>query len=116
VEAVAHLNHLLALGEVTRGAAPTGLGSGRLPQIGNTPDTAPHRDAAHRADRQGNPVTSRGADRISGRTRFMADNDYKHGEMDITEQEKTFGGFMRYSVNIAIACIVIIISPRDFRV
>jgi hypothetical protein len=60
--------------------------------------------------------TSRGADGISGRTRFMADDDYKHGEMDTTEQEKTFGGFMRYTVNIGIACIVIIILLALFAV
>jgi hypothetical protein len=39
----------------------------------------------------------------------MADKSHKHGEMDITEQEKTFAGFMRWSVNIAIVCIAIVI-------
>ncbi|MEQ8368075.1 MAG: aa3-type cytochrome c oxidase subunit IV [Roseicyclus sp.] len=39
----------------------------------------------------------------------MADQDHKHGEMDITEQEKTFDGFMRWSVNVGIACILIVI-------
>ncbi len=46
----------------------------------------------------------------------MADDDYKHGEMDITDQEKTFNGFMRYSMNIGIACIVIIIFLAVFAV
>jgi small-conductance mechanosensitive channel len=50
------------------------------------------------------------------RTRFMADNDYKHGEMNITEQEKTFDGFMRYVVNIGIVCIAIIIFLAIFAV
>jgi hypothetical protein len=45
----------------------------------------------------------------------MADDDYKHGEMDISAQEKTFDGFMRYVVNIGIVCIAIIILPRDLR-
>ena len=46
----------------------------------------------------------------------MADGDYKHGEMDITQQEKTFNGFMRYSVNIGIVCIAIIIFLAIFAV
>jgi hypothetical protein len=44
----------------------------------------------------------------------MADNDHKHGEMDITEQEKTFGGFMKWTVNIAIVCIAIVIFLAIF--
>lgn len=40
----------------------------------------------------------------------MADqDDYKHGEMDTSVQEKTFDGFMKASTNIAIACIVIVV-------
>jgi len=46
----------------------------------------------------------------------MADDDYKHGEMDIKDQEKTFSGFMRWSVNIAIVCIVIILFLAIFAV
>jgi small-conductance mechanosensitive channel len=46
----------------------------------------------------------------------MADNDYKHGEMDISAQEKTFSGFMRYTVNIGIVCIAIIIFLAIFAV
>jgi hypothetical protein len=46
----------------------------------------------------------------------MADNDYKRGEMDISEQEKTFNGFMRVSMNVAIACIAIIIFLAIFAV
>ena len=42
------------------------------------------------------------------------DDDYKHGEMDITEQEKTFGGFMRMSTNVAIISIVIVIGLAIF--
>jgi hypothetical protein len=48
--------------------------------------------------------------------RFMADNDYKQGEMDITDQEKTFGGFMRYSTNVAIVCIVIVVLLAIFAI
>ena len=36
-------------------------------------------------------------------------SDYKHGEMDVTEQEKTFEGFMRMVSNTAIFCIVVLI-------
>jgi len=32
----------------------------------------------------------------------MADHQHKQGEMDITEQEKTFAGFMRWTANIGI--------------
>ena len=45
----------------------------------------------------------------------MADqDDYKHGEMDITDQEKTFDGFMRWSINVAIVSIVIVIGLAIF--
>jgi len=44
----------------------------------------------------------------------MADKEHKHGEMDISEQEKTFSGFMRWAVNIAIVCIVIILFLAIF--
>lgn len=39
----------------------------------------------------------------------MADNDYKRGEMNIEAQEKTFEGFMRWTVNIAILCILVVL-------
>ena len=44
----------------------------------------------------------------------MADNKHKHGEMDITEQEKTFAGFMRMSVNVGIVAIGIVIFLAIF--
>jgi hypothetical protein len=44
----------------------------------------------------------------------MADHHHKHGEMDITAQEKTFAGFMRWSVNVGIACIVILLFLAIF--
>ncbi|MBC6436952.1 MAG: aa3-type cytochrome c oxidase subunit IV [Rhodobacteraceae bacterium] len=44
----------------------------------------------------------------------MAEQKHKHGDMDITEQEQTFRGFMRWSVNIAVACIVIVIVLAIF--
>ena len=46
----------------------------------------------------------------------MADNDYKHGEMDITEQEKTFDGFMKWTVNIGIFCIMVVIFLAIFAI
>jgi len=44
----------------------------------------------------------------------MAQNAHKPGEMDITEQEKTFAGFMRWTVNIGIVCIAIILFLAIF--
>lgn len=45
----------------------------------------------------------------------MADkNDHKPGEMDITEQEKTFDGFMKWSTNVAIISILIVIGLAIF--
>ena len=45
----------------------------------------------------------------------MADNDdYKHGEMDVTDQEKTFDGFMKWSTNVAIISILIVIGLAIF--
>ena len=35
--------------------------------------------------------------------------DHKHGSMDITQNQKTFEGFMRYVVRTAIAIIVVLI-------
>mgnify|MGYP000601471364 CR=1 FL=1 len=39
----------------------------------------------------------------------MADQHHKQGEMDITEQEKTFAGFVRMVVNVGIVCILIVL-------
>ncbi|MGR3484183.1 MAG: aa3-type cytochrome c oxidase subunit IV [Paracoccaceae bacterium] len=39
----------------------------------------------------------------------MADKPHKHGEMDITAQEKAFDGFVRFAVRGAIICIVVLI-------
>ncbi|MBF9030716.1 aa3-type cytochrome c oxidase subunit IV [Rhodobacterales bacterium HKCCE3408] len=39
----------------------------------------------------------------------MADHQYKHGEMDVTDQEKTFAGFMKWVVRIGIVCILIVL-------
>ncbi|MEY3003860.1 MAG: hypothetical protein RLZZ491_1036 [Pseudomonadota bacterium] len=39
----------------------------------------------------------------------MGDNHHKHGDMDITEQQKTFDAFMRWSVNVGLVCIAIVI-------
>ena len=40
--------------------------------------------------------------------------DYKHGEMDITEHEKTFAGFVRWSKNVAIFSICVLIFLAIF--
>ena len=39
----------------------------------------------------------------------MADNHHEHGTMDVTEQEKTFVGFMRWTVWILAIVFVILI-------
>lgn len=40
----------------------------------------------------------------------MADQEeYKHGEMDTSAQEKSFDGFMKWSSRVAIGCIVVVI-------
>lgn len=45
----------------------------------------------------------------------MADqDDYKHGEMDISAQEKAFDGFMSISTKVAILCIVIVVGLALF--
>ena len=44
----------------------------------------------------------------------MADHQHKQGSMDITEQEKTFAGFMRMSVNIGIVVLVILLFLAIF--
>lgn len=45
----------------------------------------------------------------------MADqDDYKHGEMDISAQEKAFDGFMKWSTNVGIICIVIVVGLALF--
>lgn len=44
----------------------------------------------------------------------MADNDYKRGEMDISDQEKTFDGFIRWSINIALISIAIVVFLAIF--
>ena len=46
----------------------------------------------------------------------MADDKYKRGDMDISEQEKTFSGFMRTSVNIGIVVVIIIIFLAIFAI
>ena len=43
----------------------------------------------------------------------MAD-DYKHGEMDITEQEKTFAGFMSWTSGTLWAILVVLILLAIF--
>jgi hypothetical protein len=36
-------------------------------------------------------------------------SDFKHGKMDITEQEKTFGGFIKFSIAIVVISIATLI-------
>jgi len=36
-------------------------------------------------------------------------SEHKHGSMDTKDQEKTFAGFVKYSTNIIIVCIVLVV-------
>lgn len=40
--------------------------------------------------------------------------DYKHGEMDVTTQEKTFHGFVIWVRNVAIVSILVLIFLAIF--
>ena len=40
--------------------------------------------------------------------------EHKHGEMDIADQEKTFEGFIRWSKNVAIFSIAVLIFLAIF--
>ncbi|MBV0913256.1 aa3-type cytochrome c oxidase subunit IV [Anianabacter salinae] len=44
----------------------------------------------------------------------MAENKHKHGEMDISVQEKTFEGFVTWSMRVAIASIAILVFLAIF--
>lgn len=35
--------------------------------------------------------------------------EYHHGDMDIRDQQKTFQGFVRWSVRVAVAAIVVLV-------
>ena len=39
----------------------------------------------------------------------MAESEHKHGEMDISEQEKTFEGFIKFSVWTVVICLLILV-------
>lgn len=40
--------------------------------------------------------------------------DYKHGEMDITEQEKTFDGFIKVSIWVSVISLAVLIFLAIF--
>lgn len=40
--------------------------------------------------------------------------EHKHGSMDITDQQKTFDGFMKASMRVAIACVAVAIFLAIF--
>lgn len=40
--------------------------------------------------------------------------EHKHGEMDVSTQEATFSGFIRWSKNVAIVSILILIFLAIF--
>lgn len=36
-------------------------------------------------------------------------SEHKHGEMDITEQQRTFGGFITATIYLTVFCIVVLL-------
>lgn len=44
----------------------------------------------------------------------MAEHDHKHGEMDISVQEKTFEGFIKASTYVAVFSICVLIFLAIF--
>ena len=45
----------------------------------------------------------------------MADHHHEHGSMDITEQQKTFAGFITFTIRLTIFCIAVLIFLAIFR-
>ena len=39
----------------------------------------------------------------------MADHNHEHGTMDVTEQEKTFAGFMTWTVWVLVIVAIVLI-------
>lgn len=70
------------------------------------------KSANHIGEREQGLQAHPGNDHPEGKN--MADDDYKRGEMDITTQQKTFDGFIRWSVNIGIACIAVVVFLAIF--
>ena len=44
----------------------------------------------------------------------MAENNYKHGEMDITEHHKTFDGFVKWSIRVAVFSMGVVVFLAIF--
>lgn len=40
--------------------------------------------------------------------------EHKHGEMDVSVQEETFAGFMKWTKNVTIICILVLIFLAVF--
>jgi hypothetical protein len=66
------------------------------------------RQPAHSSPRDRAERIQYPTDEIQGMTGQIHMAEYKHGEMDITEQTKTFDGFMKF-VTYAVAVIVVLI-------
>lgn len=45
---------------------------------------------------------------------MMAEDEHKHGSMDTSEHEKTFEGFVKWSVRIAVVSIGILVFLAIF--
>lgn len=40
--------------------------------------------------------------------------DHKHGSMDTAEQERTFDGFMKFTIRVSIVCIAVLVFLAVF--
>ena len=44
----------------------------------------------------------------------MAENNYKHGEMDVTDHHKTFDGFVKWSIRVAVFSMGVVVFLAIF--
>lgn len=40
--------------------------------------------------------------------------EHKHGSMDITEQEKTFEGFIKATIRVTVVCLLVLVFLAVF--
>ncbi len=64
-------------------------------------------------------MTRAGENGMQRRNRKQDDRsmaEHKHGEMDTTTQTDTYNGFIKISVRIVIACVVLLVFLAIFRI
>jgi len=40
--------------------------------------------------------------------------EHKHGSMDVAEQERTFDGFIKFSIRVTIVCLAVLVFLAIF--